>query len=195
MYCQIGVTSDYYTINVDWSDVNSNSFRVMAFRKERSGKMVLKSRDFIRYLDRVDRDMQILKAYYEIGGPESPTDANETVTLLENLSREELVSKIHNTRDEVINGIDRCDSLDIAHTTRNWASELLKIDLFHPKATKDIQELRSRVDKLEKDLPVTFSLYHPGTISTLLFIPVKLRDLEKLCTVYQDKFSSKERGE
>lgn len=157
--------------------------------------MVLKSRDFIRYLDRVDRDMQILKAYYEIGGPESPTDANETVTLLENLSREELVSKIHNTRDEVINGIDRCDSLDIAHTTRNWASELLKIDLFHPKATKDIQELRSRVDKLEKDLPVTFSLYHPGTISTLLFIPVKLRDLEKLCTVYQDKFSSKERGE
>ncbi len=157
--------------------------------------MVLKSRDFGRYLERLDIDMQILKTYYEIGGTESPTDYSETVTLPENLSRKELVSKIHNTRDEAISCIDRCDSHDIVHTTRSWASELLKMDLFHPKATKEIRGLRSRVDKLEKDLPVTFSLYHPGTISTLLFIPVKLRDLEELCTIYQDKFGSKERSE
>lgn len=150
--------------------------------------MVLKSRDFASYLERLERDMEVLKAYYEIGGSETLTDSTETVTLPENLSRDELVSKIHNTRDEAINCIDRCDSHDVIDTTRSWTDELLKIDLFNLKATKEIRELRSRVDKFEKHLPVTFSLYHPGTISTLLFIPVKLRDLEELCAIYQDKF-------
>ncbi len=150
---------------------------------------------FHRYR-KIDRDDAARRTGHEIqmdrfagdAASVEPMELDRSHIPPERLSREGLAREIYCKRDELIDCIDRCNSHNIVHITGRWAGELLEINLFNPEATKEIRGLRTRIDKSEKNLPVTFSLFHPGIISTLSSIPDTLRNLEELCTIYQDKF-------
>ncbi len=152
--------------------------------------MVLKSRDNANYNERVKRDLDILKTAHELGIADAE-ESGEPVTFPEDLERDQLVKKILNTRGEAVDSIKCCNSPDIADITQGFLDELLEINLFTPWATKEINDLHRRADQVEHEIPVRYSLSHPATMSMLMFIPVKLRDLGELCSLYQEKFGIK----
>ena len=89
--------------------------------------MVLKSRDFANYNERVERDLEILKTGQELGSSEIE-ESGEPITFPEDLLREDLVIKILNGRDEAIDCIKSCDSTDISDITQSLLDKVLKLN-------------------------------------------------------------------
>lgn len=152
--------------------------------------MVLKSRDHANYIERVKRDLDILKTAHEQGVADAE-ESGKSVTFPEDLDRDQLVKKILNTKEEAVDSIKCCNSPDIADITQGFLDELSEINLFTPWAAKEINDLRRRADQVEHEIPARYSLFHPTTVSMLMFNPVKLRDLGELCSLYQEKFGIK----
>ena len=147
-----------------------------------------KSRDHEESTRRVKSDIESLKTFHELGGA-VPEDSGERIRPPEELSQEELAEKMGQLKNEAIKSLKQCDSYDIAAATQGLLDELSSIDPLEYGSAKKISQLGNRIEQFEQELPVVFRSDHFGTISTLAGIPLDLRKLAQLCSLYQEKLS------
>lgn len=135
------------------------------------------------------RELENIDAFLSntAGIPDEEISTADTVP-----SQERLSEQIKQRRGWVANRINDCWKLEDYYRDR-WLAALGGVDLFHPRAAADLENLRLRVTEYQKIFPYQFSLRNNYSSAHRLLLALgrlaeTLTELSTLCQEYQDRY-------